>query len=125
MISIQANALTDSILFCDDADCGLMTLFENPAFPHGIITPLIQLVIDTVVMYMYYDSIDVVYYQVKYWQYTFIRAFLFAFGGAAYWWWIDWMQQKHVVAAKAASKAAIPAPPSTSVQAAAPSDKQS
>ena len=82
-----------------------MTLFENPAFPHGIITPMIQLVVDTVVMYMYYDSLDIVYYQVKSWQYTFIRAFLFALGGAAYWWWIDRMQQKHVQ--DKANKAAV------------------
>ena len=90
-----------------------MTLFENPAFPHGIITPLIQGFIDTAVMYMYYDSLNVVYYQVKYWQYTFIRAFLFGFGGAAYWWWIDNMQQKHVAASVAAASQASPAPVSS------------
>ena len=90
-------------------DCGLMTLFENPAFPHGFVTPLIQAIVDTVIMYIYYDSLNVVYYQVKYWQYTLIRAALFGVCGAAYWWWIDHMQQKHAAALKAA-KAAVPPP---------------
>lgn len=94
-----------------------MTLFENPAFPHGIITPLFQLAIDTTIMYMYYDSVGIVYYQVKYWQYTFIRAFLFALGGSAYWWWIDHMQQKHAAAATVVQQGSpSPAPASAGQQ---------
>ncbi|GAX78154.1 hypothetical protein CEUSTIGMA_g5596.t1 [Chlamydomonas eustigma] len=81
-------------LVLDFPDSGLLTLFENPSFPHGILTPLVQLIVDTGVMYTYYDRVGIVYYQAKSVTYTFIRAFLYALAGSAYWWWIDNMQQQ-------------------------------